>query len=400
MQIFFNRPLIGLALLALAPAAAAAPQGFDARSKGMGGTSVASSRTWSAPLHNPALLGMPREGDNFGVLLPTVAVEGRGREEYVDDVSAFADQFDELNARFGTGTPPTQGELDALADSLLALAGEELRFSGQAGVALSVPGESLGVGLMLRGNFDSVGLLDIAESDADAIRGALGATELPELDSEAVIRGGARAEIGLALARQFELFGTPMAIGLTPKAQTIETINYVSAVEDFEEGRNGESVDPTDDQFRTSESVINADLGFAARPTESLTLGLTVTDLVAQDINSAVVRGTQYAYQIRPVATAGVALDRGWFTLAADLDLTKREPLDFAKGSQFLSLGAEVDAGWAQLRGGYRMDLEGGVEDALTAGLGVSPFGAVRLDIAGLLGEDTYGAALELSFTF
>ena len=27
-----------------------------------------------------------------------------------------------------------------------------------------------------------------------------------------------------------------MAIGLTPKAQTIETINYVSAVEDFEEG--------------------------------------------------------------------------------------------------------------------------------------------------------------------
>ena len=78
---------------------------------------MASSRTWSAPLHNPALLGMPREGDNFGVLLPTVAVEGRGREEYVDDVSAFADQFDELNARFGTGTPPTQGELDALADS-------------------------------------------------------------------------------------------------------------------------------------------------------------------------------------------------------------------------------------------------------------------------------------------
>ena len=69
---------------------------------------------------------------------------------------------------------------------------------------------------------------------------------------------------------------------------------------------------------------------------------------------------------------------------------------------QAWSLGAEWDVlGWLQLRGGYRHDLKSNLDDAITAGVGLSPFKVFHFDLAGLYaGSDEFGASLQTSFTF
>jgi hypothetical protein len=46
------------------------------------------------------------------------------------------------------------------------------------------------------------------------------------------------------------------------------------------------------------------------------------------------------------------------------------------------------------------MDLENEREDLLTAGLGFSPWGVFTLDLAGSVGEETFGASLQLGWSF
>ncbi|EJN4387982.1 conjugal transfer protein TraF, partial [Escherichia coli] len=69
---------------------------------------------------------------------------------------------------------------------------------------------------------------------------------------------------------------------------------------------------------------------------------------------------------------------------------------------QFAAIGAEFNAWkWVQLRAGYRQNLASNDGSAFTAGVGVSPFDVVHLDLAGLAGTDNnYGAIAQLQFTF
>ncbi|EFB2293544.1 conjugal transfer protein TraF, partial [Escherichia coli] len=64
--------------------------------------------------------------------------------------------------------------------------------------------------------------------------------------------------------------------------------------------------------------------------------------------------------------------------------------------------GAEFNAWkWAQLRTGYRQNLVSNNGSAFTAGIGLSPFDVIHIDVAGLVGTDNnYGAIAQLQFTF
>jgi hypothetical protein len=56
---------------------------------------------------------------------------------------------------------------------------------------------------------------------------------------------------------------------------------------------------------------------------------------------------------------------------------------------------------WLQLRAGYRADMKSNDTNVYTAGFGLSPFGKVHLDLAGMKGDDrTWGAVAQLNFTF
>lgn len=69
---------------------------------------------------------------------------------------------------------------------------------------------------------------------------------------------------------------------------------------------------------------------------------------------------------------------------------------------QFAAVGAEFNAWkWAQLRTGYRQNLVSNNGSAFTAGIGLSPFDVIHIDVAGLVGTDNnYGAIAQLQFTF
>jgi hypothetical protein len=97
-----------------------------------------------------------------------------------------------------------------------------------------------------------------------------------------------------------------------------------------------------------------------------------------------------------------VAYNGSTLTGTVDIDLTKNESFEELDKTQFLRAGIEFNAfDWAQLRAGYRHDLEDTRDDLFTVGVGLSPFKVFHLDLTGMVGEnDAYGAALEFRFTF
>ena len=61
----------------------------------------------------------------------------------------------------------------------------------------------------------------------------------------------------------------------------------------------------------------------------------------------------------------------------------------------------KVTHGGAQLRAGYEMDLEKTLDNSVTAGIGISPFDLLSLDIAGAYaGANQFGVSGNLAFTF
>ncbi|MCX2958416.1 MAG: conjugal transfer protein TraF, partial [Serratia symbiotica] len=65
-------------------------------------------------------------------------------------------------------------------------------------------------------------------------------------------------------------------------------------------------------------------------------------------------------------------------------------------------VGAELNAwDWTQLRAGYRANMRNSDHNMFTAGIGISPFNVVHLDLTGMAGTHrSYGAAAQLVFTF
>jgi len=386
-----------IALCVLSATLPAAPQSGNAQSAGMGGTGVASAEYWNAAFNNPALLTHFDEGDDLAIVLPSFGMLASDPDSMVDTVEGFDELFADIDAEYEGGGAPTQENLDALAAALEDLDNRHLTLGVDSGLSVSIPSKSLGLSIFVRGYLDARGFVLIDQADVDAIENAIDDPELPELASDALLSGASVTEYGVALAREFELAGRKFSIGIVPKMQAINTINYVVSADEFDDR---DSDDYDDDQYQSDDSAFNLDLGLSTALTDSLMLGVKVNNVLSRELDSALVSTRQFTYSLDPVITAGAAWTSGPLTLAADLDLVEREPFDFVEGSQYAGVGAELAWRWAQLRAGLRTDLAGEATDVLTAGIGFSPFGVMRLDLAGMVGDDTYGAALQATFSF
>ncbi|WP_176686990.1 conjugal transfer protein TraF, partial [Escherichia coli] len=135
---------------------------------------------------------------------------------------------------------------------------------------------------------------------------------------------------------------------------------------------------------------------------DNWTLGLVAQNLIPRSIETKEVHGVTETFKVRPQATAGVSWHNDLFTTALDIDLTPASGFTSDSKRQFASVGAEFNAWkWAQLRAGYRQNLASNDGSAFTAGLGISPFDVVHIDVAGIAGTDNnYGALAQLQFTF
>jgi hypothetical protein len=362
----------------------------------MGGTGTASANYLESAFHNPALMTRFQASDDWGLLLPTIGVSIADPDSLLDALDDFEEDYDTIDAVFSGAGTPTQAQLNDLADSLLALGGKTVNTDVNAGFALAIPSRDFAAALVVSGFIDAHGFLLIDGADAAAIRGALSGSTLPAVGSEAIIVGSAVTEVKLALAREFEIGGMPLSVGITPKFQEIEVFNFAATLDDASDIED----DFDDDQFSTDDTAFNLDLGLALQPNENWILGLTLNDTLSPDVTTLVIGGRSFVYELEPVLTAGASWNHEIYTLAADLDLTSRDPFGIQEDQQYLRLGGEVAWEWAQLRGGFLTDLEDNGQDLITAGIGFSPFGVAHMDLSAGIGDDSYAVALAFSYTF
>ncbi|OOE33761.1 conjugal transfer protein TraF [Salinivibrio kushneri] len=374
----FKTKALVLALATCSASVMAATNPTDARGNAMGGVGVASGDYLSAGFHNPALAALDPESA-FGVLVPYLGAEVRDPDELVDGLDDVADAFDTNDA-------------NQIEQSLRAVQGDKAYLDAGLGAAVGIPTGSVSATLYTSGLIEGAVLPDIDTSD-------FGLTSNP--NSNATIIAAGIGELGVALATNLDIAGQRVAVGVTPKLQRITTYNYGVAVDDYD------TDDWDDSRYREEDNTFNLDLG-AVWQSGPYRVGLAGKNLVSQDVDTVTSArtGHSFTYELEPQLTLGSAFVSDFVTLAADLDLNKKKgfkgSLDVDDDTQFFRVGAEFDAfGHAQLRTGYRADLEDNVDNAFTLGLGLSPFGVANFDIAAsIIDSNSYGGSAQLAFTF
>ncbi|CCR31765.1 TPA_asm: conjugal transfer protein TraF [Salmonella enterica subsp. enterica] len=376
--------------------ATAATTYYEARNDAMGGTGVASSHYSAAALANPALLTKARANDDFALILPSVGAQVSDPDNLEDGADSVRDAWDRFDDSLNTGDSSAQAaELKRQLSKF-----KDTHANAQAGVSAvaTLPNDTLPAALFVKAWGTATVDGKVSQHDLDYLdQVAAGATaDKDNLTSKACGRAAVITDVGIALAREFESFGHTWSVGFTPKYQRVDLFNYNVAVKDYD------SSDFDGDQYRNTKNGFNADLGLAADLTENWNVGLVAQNLIPRSIDSKEVNGEKATLKVRPQVTAGTSWTNGFFTGAVDVDLTEASGFTDDKKRQFASIGGEINAwSWAQLRAGYRQNMASSDGSAFTAGIGISPFDVVHLDLTGIAGTDrTYGAVAQLSFTF
>ncbi|WP_025562701.1 conjugal transfer protein TraF [Psychromonas sp. SP041] len=367
-----NKSILALSIMGalFASNVSAANKVADARGNAMGNTGVASADYLTAPFYNPALTASYKDEDDFGIFL--------GLEVSVNDQNDAISVIDDLQYHIDDNNQ------SAINQSLNELDGAEpVRVNAGIDLAIALPTDIVASNLFVHSYAEIVATTDITNNDYQ--------------NSTVDLVAFGYIELGLALAKQFQISGEHFSFGITPKYQQMTTYAQVATVEDFD-------VDDYDES-ETTKSAFNVDLG-AVWYKEDFRVALAVKDLIAQEIdvsdNQGNINGT---YNLDTQVTVGVAYDTDYFVAAIDADLTKQtrfENIDTNDDTQFIRFGIEGNAwGWAQLRAGYEIDLEETLDNSITAGIGISPFDVVSVDIAGsYAGENQVGVSANLAFTF
>ncbi|ECB7316402.1 TraF protein [Salmonella enterica] len=393
-----TRTLIASAVL-FAFNASAATSYFEARNDAMGGTGVASSHYGVAPLANPALLTKHDSSDDFSLLLPSVGAQFSDPDDIsnkADDIKADWDAFDRaVDSNYGV--KQAAGNLKRRLQEF-----RNIHADAQAGVsaAAAMPNDTLPFALMIKSygtaNVDG----KVSDADLDYLEkvanGTITNVDKNALTSRAYGRAAVISDIGISFAKELETAGQKWSLGLTPKYQRVDLFNYNVTVQDYDKN------DFDSDQYHSTKNGFNADIGAYTDLNSNWTVGLVVQNIVPRSIDSKEVNGVTETFKIRPQATTGVSWHNSLFTTALDVDLTPASGFTSDNKRQFASVGAEFNAWkWAQLRAGYRQNMASDSGSAFTAGVGISPFNVVHLDVSGLIGTDhDYGAIAQLQFTF
>ncbi|RZM98548.1 conjugal transfer protein TraF [Escherichia sp. E14V7] len=367
----------------------------------MGGTGVASSHYCAAALANPALMTSATASDDFSMILPSVGVQVSDPDHLQSDVDAVKDAWDRYDAALSGAVAPLGAATD-LQHQLEKFKNTQVNVLASVGMVATVPNSQLPFALILKSWGTATVAGKVSDHDLqyldDVTKGKIipTASDTDTLTSRAYGRAAAVSDVGIAIARTFETNGLRYSLGVTPKYQRVDLFNYNTTVQNYD------SHDFRSHEYRNNTPGINADIGFATELNEHWMLGLAGQNIVPRSIDTKEVNGLKETFRIRPQVTAGGSWHNGIVTTALDVDLTPASGFTHDTKRQFAAMGAEVNAwNWVQLRAGYRQNIASSEGSAFTAGIGISPFNMVHLDLAGLVGTDrTYGAVAQLSETF
>lgn len=396
---------------------------YDARTLAMGGASVASANNDNAQFYNSALLAFNEEIEErtqdsrflFPLLVPQVAesaitIEELSKDDLRGSVTRAVNDFNAMpNTRTAQAVVDVASNLDA---SLADIDGEDLFADIYIGVAISEPGKFEGAGFFMGTRLLAGGKPTVTVSDRAALLayqegltfiasdGAQGAAH-PELfdangelidpgnsfDSSATAAGAIITEAGVAMSRQIHLFGHALAAGFSFKVQRIDTFEDVERIVD-------DRIDPR--KNTDYDGAVNFDVGLVKAIGERWRLGLAVKDIIPHNYDTAL--GS--VIRLRPRARLGAAYQAGNLQIAADIDLTRNEPLGFERPTQELAVGAE----WAfsaplKMRAGFRYDIQESRDAIVSLGVGTL-WRRLAVDIAYAAGSDARAAALQFGVAF
>ncbi|VAW90437.1 hypothetical protein MNBD_GAMMA17-1329 [hydrothermal vent metagenome] len=421
----------GILFVAAGSAAAAPFSSFEPRSYGMGGTGVASGTSASAGFFNPSLLAAAHEKEDFSLEFPIIGARAADSDDFIGavddfDSSNYIDQFDIARqvidaaitandvAALNNARQPMVDATNNLITGLGALNNKALIAELEAGLVVGIPSKKFGASLYVRGwvvggTQAAISSADLAvlQTISDSLATLTVADSLtgdPILTSAIDVRFAGISEVGLSLAREFNIAGHDIAIGITPKYVSIETYDF----------RIGDESDPTTtsldeadidlDSGQLDDSGVDLDIGIAKNFGNGWKAGLVVKNLIGQEFKT--VRGN--IFELKPQARVGVSHQTEWTTVAFDLDLIENDPiikdkdtgLGFDNETQYAAIGAEFDM-WnvVQFRAGYRHNMSDSDTSIVTAGFGLSPFG-VHIDVAVAGNDDELGGSLQLGFRF
>ncbi|WED24222.1 conjugal transfer protein TraF [Vibrio sp. JC009] len=367
----------------------------DARGNGMGNTGVASASYLVAPFYNPALTAMYEQNHRVGVLLPAVEASIQDKDDTLDMVDELQDLMDVYSDDLTTDTSISglSSDLDRLNDYLDKLDDNKLTASAGAGIAVAIPNSMVSANIFTGGHVEVVAEAEVATlgSSTDTATYAQ-ATQTRVENSDVDLYAFGYYEFGVAFAKQMQLMQQNFSFGISPKYQKLRTYSQADL------GVNNFDIDDYDES-EVNESAFNLDLG-AVWFKDAWRVGAAVKDVFKQDI--ATKEGNK-TYELKPQVTVAGSYATELFTAAVDVDLTKQTRFTgIEDDTQFIRFGVEGNAwNWAQLRLGYEVDTQDTLEDAITAGIGLSPFNVLHLDIAGSYAdENQYGASANLALMF
>jgi len=357
---------------------------YDARAMARGGVGLTMGE-YNQSLKNPALLATFDEKDDFSFAFNYgfFASDKDGMLEAADDVQTAIDDLER-----GTGSASDVNQQLKALDNKMAL----VDVGGS--VLIAIPNQHIPLALMAKNTLSLGILFDYAPTDALQLSTCTKfSCNLNSLNSSISTSAVDITEVGLMFAQSFDI---GLDVGATLKGQQIDLITYNATISQFD------SDDISDSNNIEKHNHINVDLGALMRFGENkqFSVAATIENAIAKTFDGTKVGGVVTEYELAPIVTTAVGYSSTYFKIEANTDLTARKSFDKLLETQFSRVGVEFSAGrHLHLRAGYRTDMKDNVSDVISAGLGITPFDRLNIDVSAMKGDgDTYGVGLQLGF--
>ena len=404
----FKQILLLLPIIAVTLALPSYSESFTAKRAGQGFTGL--TQDFTSSLSNPALLTTFDNNDKLFFSL-NVAIMAADKYHVVDtatDISknldAFADDIHAIPTQNLQSTDQVKNyydelvqQVDHIITDLKKIDKKVVKVRNGINLQILIPNQHLNFGLFTNQYGRIGGVINYSEDDEKILDDAIssGNIDLDDLQSKTTADGYSIAEAGLMAAYPtITHVSYDLSVGTKLKYQRIDLYFNSVKINEFD----GDDFEITDDENITNKSGANIDLGLyinwgderqwhAALVTNNL-IKQTVLH-VEQDITFTLEKNT----------SLGLSYQNSWVSLATEIDLTDREQFTYLKPSKYVSVGAEFRFYKnIQFRLGYRTDLNDIDDDIYTAGIGISPWDVLAVDIAAFTdNNDTIGTTLQLS---
>ncbi|WP_318493334.1 conjugal transfer protein TraF [Photobacterium leiognathi] len=342
----------------------------------------------AALVSNPSLLAKKRSLESIEILLPHVSLDVSDTMDMYERV----DDFQQLDQILKDSGSLSQVDIDKWESTLRGLDGASTQLNGNVKLALTIPTEMVSASLFFNTDLQGELVTHVSDKDLSLINNSV---SIPErLDSSIDTKVGGAVELGLIMAKKFELNSdNTFYVGGTFKSQKQMSYKYQDSVSTFTDDIN------TDDYIE--DDGVNYDLGLAYRY-KDFTLGFSGINLVERELETNVTDYGSSIHLIEPQYLIETQIEKGGLVFSTQYQI---EPIQYFSDSlfeyQYLSTGLSYSYGWVSLAAGYKHSLTDGPSDRITAGLSIHPHNMIGFTVGGEYSDDReYKASVNFVLRF